>query len=178
MNTRIAIILMMMAVFLGPADALAHKVNVYAWHEGGEAHAEAYFADGMKCKGCKVEVIDPASGKLLLEGKTDGEGQFTFGTTGGDAVKVVVNAGPGHRGEYVLAREDAAAPETTATEAVNGTALTVDTDAQRKIDDLTAELKRVREEASRPGLAEILGGIGWIVGILGIAAYLKSRKAS
>jgi hypothetical protein len=31
-------------------------------------------------------------------------------------------------------------------------------------------------EFDRPGLIEIVGGIGWIVGILGFVAYLKSRK--
>jgi hypothetical protein len=31
-------------------------------------------------------------------------------------------------------------------------------------------------EFNRPGLVEIVGGIGWIVGILGFIAYLKSRR--
>jgi hypothetical protein len=31
-------------------------------------------------------------------------------------------------------------------------------------------------EFERPGLVEIVGGIGWIVGILGFIAYLKSRR--
>jgi nickel transport protein len=28
-----------------------------------------------------------------------------------------------------------------------------------------------------PGVAEIFGGIGWLVGVAGIAAYAKSRRS-
>ena len=49
-------------------------------------------------------------------------------------------------------------------------------EARRKIESLSREIERLREEAERPGLTEIIGGIGWIMGILGIAAYIKSRR--
>ncbi len=51
-----------------------------------------------------------------------------------------------------------------------------DEEARRKIESLSKEIERLREEAERPGLTEIIGGIGWIMGILGIAAYIKSRR--
>jgi len=51
-----------------------------------------------------------------------------------------------------------------------------DEEARRKIESLSREIERLREEAERPGLVEIIGGIGWIMGILGIAAYIKSRR--
>ena len=33
-----------------------------------------------------------------------------------------------------------------------------------------------RQETSGPGVQDIIGGIGWILGLVGIAAYMKSRK--
>ncbi len=47
-----------------------------------------------------------------------------------------------------------------------------------KIESLSKEIEKLREEAERPGLVEIIGGIGWIMGILGIAAYMKSRRSA
>lgn len=177
MNNRTAIIFMALMVALAalllPFEAAAHRVSVYAWQEGGTVHAEAYFADGSRCIDCDIEVRDAETGELLVEGKTDGEGAFSFDAPGGD-VRVVVLAGPGHMGEYVLAREgsapEAAPPAGAAEEGFD------EEEALRKIEDLAAEIRRLRLEAERPGLVEIVGGIGWIVGILGALAYLKSRK--
>ncbi len=171
MNSRIACIITML-VLLSPCAAAAHRVSVYAWHEGGSVHAEGYFADGARCVECAVEVRDKATGELLIEGKTGHDGDFSFAPPAKD-IRVVVHAGPGHVGEYVLTREDAteAPPPSTVDEEILG-----QDEAKRKIEDLTAEIRRLREEAQRPGLAEIVGGIGWIVGILGAAAYVKSRR--
>jgi nickel transport protein len=77
-------------------------------------------------------------------------------------------------GEYVLAREGSA-PEADRPKGAGEEAFDQE-EARQKIEDLTAEIRRLRLEAERPGLAEIVGGIGWIVGILGALAYLKSRR--
>lgn len=177
MNCRTTIVFMALMVSLTalllPRAASAHRVSVYAWQEGNTVHAEAYFADGSRCIDCAVEVRDPDTGELLIKGSTDGEGAFSFDSPAGD-IRVVVLAGPGHMGEYLLAgkgtQAEAARPSDAGEEAFD------EEEARRKIEDLTAEIRRLSEEARKPGAAEIVGGIGWIVGILGILAYLKSRK--
>jgi nickel transport protein len=178
MNRRAVTVLMAIVAALSalllPPEASAHGVSVYAWQEGGTVRAEAYFADGARCIGCGFEVRDPGTGELLLEGKTDGQGAFSFEAPGGD-VRVVVRAGPGHMGEYVLSGKDSA-PEAARPTGAGGEESFDEEEARRKIEDLTSEVRRLRREAERPGLAEIVGGIGWIVGILGALAYLKGRK--
>jgi nickel transport protein len=47
---------------------------------------------------------------------------------------------------------------------------------ERKLKPMREEIRRLREAAGRPGLTEILGGIGYIMGLAGIAAYFKYRK--
>ncbi|MEJ2323903.1 MAG: hypothetical protein P8Y77_03780 [Nitrospirota bacterium] len=177
MNWRRAAVLMALIAALSalllPHEASAHRVSVYAWQEGSTVHAEAYFADGARCIDCEVEVRDPKTGELLIQGKTNGEGAFSFEAPARD-VRVVVRAGPGHMGEYVLAREGSAQEAAPPAGAVEGAF--DEEEARRKIEDLTAEIRRLHEEAGRPGATEIVGGIGWIVGILGALAYLKSRK--
>ena len=40
------------------------------------------------------------------------------------------------------------------------------------------EIAALREELSKPGLNEIFGGIGYILGFLGIIFYFQARKQS
>ena len=44
------------------------------------------------------------------------------------------------------------------------------------LDAKLAPIKRAVLEKSGPGLVEILGGIGWIFGLAGTAAYFRSRR--
>ncbi|OLN31096.1 Additional component NikL of nickel ECF transporter [Desulfovibrio sp. DV] len=50
----------------------------------------------------------------------------------------------------------------------------VEAAVEKKIAPLRAIL--VREEEKGPGLTQIIGGIGWLVGLAGIAAYFGSRR--
>ena len=38
-------------------------------------------------------------------------------------------------------------------------------------------LVKLQEQSEKPGLTEIIGGIGYIIGIMGIIGYLKGRAA-
>ena len=57
--------------------ALAHKVLLTAYVEGDTVFVEGGFSDGTSCKNARIEVFDP-SGKKLLEGKTNEDGEFSF----------------------------------------------------------------------------------------------------
>ncbi len=46
----------------------------------------------------------------------------------------------------------------------------------RDLGHIKRELLRLKYEMSRPGLREIFGGIGYILGIFGVAAYIKARQ--
>ena len=58
----------------------------------------------------------------------------------------------------------------------------VDAAVERVIDKKLQPVMRIlvslQEKAGKPGLTEILGGIGYIIGILGIIAYFKGRSRS
>ena len=41
---------------------------------------------------------------------------------------------------------------------------------------LHRELAALKADQNKPGLTEIIGGIGWIIGLFGTAAYVSSRK--
>jgi len=46
----------------------------------------------------------------------------------------------------------------------------------RKLQPVITMLLKLQEEAGRPGTTEILGGIGYIIGLMGMAMYFKNRR--
>ena len=121
-------------------------------------------------------------------------------------IKIVLDAGMGHKADFILSAADLPitsqqTPSLKQTpkerESTGGmmsvvpSAQTQDTallkavveDAvEQKIQPLVkmigSQQKLLMEQGNRgPSLSEIIGGIGWIMGIVGIAAYLMSRNS-
>ena len=92
-------------LFLSTGTALAHKVNVFAYVDGGKIYTESYFADGRPVKGGKVLVYDSRE-TLLLEGVTDKEGLFSFDIPKVDDLTIVIDATMGHRNRFRLKRAE------------------------------------------------------------------------
>ncbi|MEF3168951.1 MAG: hypothetical protein K6360_06410 [Deltaproteobacteria bacterium] len=47
----------------------------------------------------------------------------------------------------------------------------------KRLQPVMKMLIEIKEKIERPGFTEVIGGIGYIIGIMGIMAYQKSRKA-
>jgi nickel transport protein len=108
MRTKsMTIFLMITVVFmiLAAHPALAHKVNLFAYAQGGTIFTESYFPDGKAVEKGKVLVYD-SKDQLLLEGKTDTEGLFRFGIPKIDDLKIVIDAGMGHKNSVALKKAD------------------------------------------------------------------------
>lgn len=185
---------------LAMPQALAHKVNLFAYAEDGEVFVEGYFVDGKKAQNSAVEVYSPA-GELLLEGVTNDEGQYRFPIPQHSDLKIVVNAGMGHQSEFVMAADELsdAVPHTdssrttTATNAATGdvvepSAPVVNKRVTSETDELQAVVNHAVKEAIKPlvreleesqqkaSLSGIVGGVGYIMGFLGLFAYFKARQ--
>ena len=93
---------MVMLVFLMTCgDARAHRVNLFAYVEGGTVCTESYFPDGRPVQAGKVEVYDSQKA-LLVEGATDPEGVFCFPVPKVDDLNIVLDASMGHRAGFQL----------------------------------------------------------------------------
>ena len=90
-------------LFSGPA--LAHKVNLFAYAEGGKIYTESYFSDGKAVEGGKVQVYD-SQNQLVLEGVTDNEGLFSFDIPKIDDFNIVINATMGHKNSFKLKKAE------------------------------------------------------------------------
>ncbi|MFW6055566.1 MAG: carboxypeptidase regulatory-like domain-containing protein [Thermodesulfobacteriota bacterium] len=93
------------AVLLFTGTAPAHKVNLFAYIDGQTVYTESYFPDGRPVEGGKVLVYD-GQGELLVQGVTDAEGLFDFAAPKVDELRIVLEAGLGHRTEFTLSQRD------------------------------------------------------------------------
>ena len=180
--------------------AFAHKLNMFAYVEGNEIFAEGYFTDGKKAKNSTITVFGPDN-KQLLQGTSDKDGQFTFAIPQQSDLRITVNAGMGHQAEYVLLKDElseeteaalttsiAVASKSTndnsGTQPAESPPVTTSLDNRamrteieravgKAIKPLMRELSTMRSEKS---LADIIGGIGFIFGLFGVAMYFKARK--
>jgi nickel transport protein len=87
------------------SQAWAHKVNLFAYVEGATVYTESYFPDGKKVEGGRVEVLD-ASGKKILEGRTDAQGQFNFPLPKKEDLTILLDATMGHKNSFVLKKSE------------------------------------------------------------------------
>jgi nickel transport protein len=105
MKTINCLLIAIMIVLLGSTAAMAHKVNLFAYVEGGKIYTESYFPDGSPVKGGKVLVYD-SQDKLLLEGKTDKAGLFSFDVPKVDDLTIVIEATMGHKNSFKLKKAE------------------------------------------------------------------------
>ena len=186
-------------------QALAHKAMIFAWVERDTIHTQSKLSGGKKVKGGDVIVFDP-EGVPLLKGKTDANGMFSFKIPQRTELKIVLKASMGHQAEWTIpAKETGASELESATSEMSKTAsvknnfgsIGVETseksskrndvglsreEIQKIIDDsLEKKLAPILDLMAKtydqgPGLTEIMGGIGYIIGLVGAALYFSSRR--
>jgi nickel transport protein len=188
-----------LAVLILAGTASAHRVNVFAWVEGDIIRVEAKFPGSGPVKGGEVVVSGP-DGKILVTGLTDSKGGFSFPVPLKGDLVVTVKAGPGHESSWTVregelpgaipATAQALAPqqmpeqETGAREAQSAqvsdavlSALVRDAVEKALESRLQPVVRMVVEQQTKgPGLRDILGGIGYILGLMGLGLFLVYRK--
>ncbi len=156
----ISLFLLTLALLVPASDALAHRVVLFAYVEGDMIFTESYFSDGKRCQNSRIEVFD-ASGNKLLEGKTDKSGEFSFKRPNPTDLRIVLTASMGHKDEDLI-------PARESPEGVEGKAWQSDVrEAGKKV-----------FQGKKRGISfiRVMGGIGFIFGIMGIILYFRSRR--
>lgn len=204
-------------VLLGAGPALAHKVYLFAWVEGDQVMVDAYFSKSRKVVNGSIQVLDP-EGRVLLEGKTDEQGAFSFPVPQKTDLRLVMDASMGHQTEFVIQADElpdvvspgssppadavsstsepqagstpeAASPVTpppiaTAPAKIDPGPVRdiVEAALDKKLEPIDQSLRNLQRSVARlreekgPGLTEIIGGLGWIMGLCGIALYFHGRS--
>lgn len=98
-------LLIAVALFSAATAAMAHKVKCFAAADGAKVAGYAWMSGGARPKGVPFKVMDP-SGAVLLEGKTDGKGEFSFVPPKRCDLTIIVYAGPGHEGKFTIRADE------------------------------------------------------------------------
>ena len=186
-------------------SAFAHRVNVFAWVDGDTIQVESKFSGGKRVKAGKVVVMDP-QGVQLLSGLTSDQGEYSFKVPKQSDLRIIIMAGQGHQGEWTVreAELQGLTSETATKPAVSkslysdqenaagitysgsdGTASNpninveelesiIETVLDRKLQPVTRMLADMQQEG--PDVSDIFAGIGYILGLVGIATYIQNRK--
>ncbi|MFZ5426589.1 MAG: hypothetical protein ACOZEN_06420 [Thermodesulfobacteriota bacterium] len=193
-RSRFALALAPLLTLFAASPLLAHKVNLFAVAEKGVITGEAYFGGGGKAVNSTVEMYD-ASGRLAATAVTGPGGAFSLPVPEGakPPLRLVLKAGDGHGNDFTLTAADLgqapaadAAPPAQAAKAPAAPleaagaaelAASVEAAAAKVLDEKLAPVKlelarlAAREDSAR--MRDVVGGIGWIVGLVGIAAWFK-----
>jgi nickel transport protein len=184
--------------------AAAHRVLVFAYVEGDTIRTESKFVPDTPVRQGQVQVLEGKTGRVLVTGQTDDRGKFSCKIPSEAAaqpmdLKIVVEAAMGHRGEWLLkadsyfpgAKKGAAAPPPSAPAPMaSPTAVAVGTKAapmdRQMLEEvvnqaLTRQLAPIKEtlaaaQVRKPSLPDIIGGIGYILGLFGLWAYFQSKR--
>ena len=199
--------LALLLLFAWAQPARAHAVYLFAWVDGDRVCSEGYFAKKSKVRDGTVTVRN-AAGSLVAEGRTNEQGLWCFPAPASQDLTFVLNAGQGHRAEFILPvkefpsghspaadKEKPASPGALAADKVpatssaqRSTATTMDDGGLRALvrdavrEELQSQLGPIRQTLAEknadpgPTLRDILGGLGWILGLAGIAAWYTARR--
>ncbi len=185
----ISFVFLTLLVIMTGSASFAHKVNIFAYVEGDTVYTESYFPDGTKVKEGVVQVYD-SEGTKLLEGKPDENGEFNFKPPRKDNLKIVLLTSMGHKNTYTLSADElpdiivAEKPEKaepkeskikeTPQVHLDQIKRIIDTSLDEKLKPIMRELARAQQKGV--SFTEVIGGIGYVFGIMGIILYFASKK--
>jgi nickel transport protein len=172
---------------------MAHKIKVFATVEGETINGYAYLSGGARVKNAAVRIL-AADDTLLGETVTDPAGSFRFQTKNPVDHRIIVDAGSGHVAEFTVKASELARPDSSSlvtptitvankpfSQSTQETTMPSATHLQAVVDKAVArQLRPLREQLdayqAEVRWRDVLGGLGYILGIAGIAFYFLGRR--
>ncbi len=190
MKIRYGFLFCLFLLFFSTFGALpseAHRVLLFAYFEGKILTGEAYFSGGEAAQNVPVEV---ASGDVLLvRGRTDEKGAFVLPLEivppGG--VRVTVKAGMGHQATAMVGgkseEESSAALEKDKSSESERDFQNPGISSEEMRQIVKQELAPLKEmlfslqkNQEEPGIPEVMGGIGYIFGLVGMYMWYRGGR--
>lgn len=172
---------------------LAHKIKIFATGEGDSISGYVYFPGGKRAKGVTVKLFR-ADGKKVAETEANNRGEFRFSVSLLCDYRVEVETVDGHRASFgveacelsqnlprlqVSGPGESAMQKETESPPKNGSISMEDLrrmlegSVSRQIRPLREQLDRYEE---RIRLRDIVGGIGYIIGVFGVVFFILARR--
>ena len=148
--------------FAVPAGGKAHGLRIVV--KAGEGHQNEWTMDAAELAAVELPAA-PASTAGVKEAAAPAAQKNSSASQAAPTANLAANP----------AANGAAAPNPNAVGVSPGELQSILNSAlEAKLGPIRRELAEMR--ASRPGFSEIFGGIGWLVGLAGIALYFKGRR--
>jgi len=180
-------------ILLGAGPALAHKLKVFALVDGDHIAGSAYFVGGAKASGATITVTD-ADGNELARLVPDADGTFRYKPRDRIDHVIVADSGDGHLARWTLPADTlpaglGASPPVNRTPTPSAQvppapepaqpdqhpAVSEETIAAWVEQSVARQLRPLREQLevhdARVRLQDVLGGIGYIVGLAGLGLW-------
>lgn len=179
------------------SPALAHKLKIFATAVGERIEGTVYFVGGGPARGARI-VVESMEGERIEALETDDAGAFAFTAKVRADHVIKTDSGDGHATRTVIPASvlpptlplPASGPGTTAPEARQATApapaaqgaAPADIDAlqtavaralAKQLQPLQAQLNAFEDQVR---LRDVLGGLGYILGLAGLFAWMRARK--
>ncbi len=179
------VVIALAAALLAASPELgAHRLKVFAFAEAGRVEGSVYFVGGAPAPGASITVLGP-DGEELARPEVNAAGEFAFQVAGPVDHRIVAATGDGHQAGWnvgaaelgVAAGTSSRAPSRDGAPSAAGPpddlAALVEQAVARQIVPLRRQLVACDEQAR---LRDVLGGLGYILGLAGLAAWWRSRR--
>ncbi len=168
--------LLLLGVALVTPVAVAHDVHLFATYDGEVVHGRAYFAGDVPAAGLTVNVLT-AEGMPLGTTETNAEGRFTYVPEQGGALRFVVETVDGHRASITLNLAKDEGQEEIEIDVRSPASGDIEEMIERAVaHEVAPVLEEMNRLENRVRFQDVIGGIGYIVGVMGLIAFWKSRS--
>ncbi|PCJ56630.1 MAG: hypothetical protein COA73_11750 [Candidatus Hydrogenedentota bacterium] len=168
-------IVMLIVLSIYSTSAVAHGVNLFVRTEGGMFIGKATYDDGKPVVGATTGVYN-GDDVQIEELTTDRDGMFRYTHDGDMNLLFTVTTPDGHRVSYRGTDDEEEIEHRHEHGDMNGEAdliHEIEYLIQRELGDVREDIHRL-ENTIR--FHDVVGGIGYIVGVLGLIALLKRRQ--
>lgn len=199
----LAVSLSLALAMLGTAgEALAHKMKLFATAEGAVVSGYVYFSPGGRAQDAMITAATP-DGSTVFQGRTNEQGEFRFEARQRADHMIAADGGDGHEASFTIraaelpeslpaAPQPGAAPvpppaapvatPAAATPAAPSAVSPPPADLVALIEQAVArQVRPLREQLDAYEESvrwhDVLGGIGYIVGLAGLAYGYAARAA-
>lgn len=177
---RVVAALAALVLFALPAEA--HRLKLFAQVTGDNIAGYGFYIGGGRPQGAEMIVSTP-DGKEVSRLKTGDDGSFSFTPPVPGAYHLSLSGGDGHFATVDISTDGSPAIKPVAAKPGEATAVPADLDARiaTAVDAAVARQIKPLLEAydaadGKVRFNDLVGGIGWIIGLFGLWAYLQSRR--
>lgn len=194
--------LLLLCIILLPYSAHAHKIKIFATATDTTITGSVYYPGGAKYRHGTLEVYSPDN-QLLGQSKTNENGEFSFTATFYSDHIFTITTQDGHRSQYTVPANElpadlplldheihSDAKASAATDNIHQVPIKKSSlelssihpnELQKIISTIVAKQvnplrKQIEQYEQKTRLRDVFGGIGYILGIAGVAFYFLGRN--